>query len=255
MKVSFGFPGNNHVVANLHTGERHSTQAGGGKDFPGPLLAARSHRRTGKVVTQIVTQFFATGCQLVGWRVDRRHKKRTPSRIRAWGSCGPGGGGWGAGGAARSSPIELTTHRLASIHVHVRPIRSLASRPIAKIAITEVEATRICLIDEEPLSGAASSIQRLGRRELPGPLVAAPCPHLLTRESCHRLATQLFATGWQPQGLSGTIKAKSADKSTLPYPNPDSLGQPARSAKPFTPVQFRAWPPILRASLGPASRR
>ena len=35
------------------------------------------------------------------WRdrdVHRRHKKRTPSRIRAWGSCGPGGGGWGAGG-------------------------------------------------------------------------------------------------------------------------------------------------------------
>jgi hypothetical protein len=31
----------------------------------------------------------------------------------------------------------------------------------------------LSLIDEEPLSGAASSIQRLGRRELPGPLVAA----------------------------------------------------------------------------------
>jgi hypothetical protein len=30
----------------------------------------------------------------------------------------------------------------------------------------------LCLIDEEPLSGAASSIQRLGRRELPGQLVA-----------------------------------------------------------------------------------
>jgi hypothetical protein len=56
-------------------------------------------------------------------------------------------------------------------------------------------------------------------------------------------ATQLFETEWQLSAQARTTETKSADRSTLPYPAPDSLGQAARSAKPFTPVQFRAWPP------------
>jgi hypothetical protein len=44
------FPYNNHVVANLVD----------------PFVAARNHRRTGKVVTQIVTQLFATWWQIGG---------------------------------------------------------------------------------------------------------------------------------------------------------------------------------------------
>jgi hypothetical protein len=43
--------------------------------------------------------------------VHRRHKKRTPSRIRAWGSCGLGGRGWGDGGAARSSSVRSNQPR------------------------------------------------------------------------------------------------------------------------------------------------
>src|SRR4029077_2345282 len=58
-------------------------------------------------------------------------------------------------------------------------------------------------------------------------------------------ATQLSGSGCQTLGPVGTTKRKKPIRSTLAGIGWDGSGPPSRSAKPRTPVQFRAWPPAL----------
>ena len=107
-----------------------------------------------------------------------------------------------------------------------------------------IASSKRCIVRPRPLT--VNSIPPANAKSL---VSVAPTPQTgKTRKVATDFATELSGTGWQFTGLAGTIKAKSADRSILPYPNPDSLGQPERSAKPFTPVQFRAWPPALKST-------
>jgi hypothetical protein len=73
------------------------------------------------------------------------------------------------------------------------------------------------------------------RARLPGicGVPMAPCQaHFSRRVVCHRLATQLFETGWQKAGSDGTAKSKTPYKSTLGLTSRDQLGPPQRFPKP-----------------------
>jgi hypothetical protein len=56
-------------------------------------------------------------------------------------------------------------------------------------------------------------------------------------------ATELAGRGWHSRGQGRTASLGNADRMGLSGIAWDQLGRVQRSAKPFTPVQFRASPP------------